>query len=806
MDTLQHSPRTSGRDPLPEGHPDGAARPSRWDGAFWRWLPAAAAVLLPVAAFLATDTAPADIAKYVFYSAWGVVLPGTLVFRSLRRRPHTLVEDLAFGAVTGLVLELAAWAVFMALGLGSAAILWPLAVVIPFAAVPGLRQHWRVRGYTRVPLGWSWAVSGTVALTTGYLYKTYLARNPILPTGDGTRQFLDIPYQMSLAGSAKHNFPPTLPQVSGEPLEYHWFSFVHEAMTSMVGHIDLPVVQLRLMIPALCALTMVVTAVVAWRLSGRAWAGPVAALLIFTIAEFNATPAWTSFGSPQTTLMVWASISMTYSQPLLLALIAVAGEGLRRRDADDPIPAFGNRAVYVLIAMFALASCAAKATSIPVALAGLALAGLVVLIRTRRIPWAVVIMGALVGAAQFFSLAAIFHFKSYGLEVAPFSNLQDRWADPENLRSSTTQLVVASLVGYAFLLNTQLRMAGMIPLMWRSRMKLGAVQWFLLGGAIAGPAAYLLLNGWNSSYFTHAGLVFGVLLSAWGYAEAFDRAKLSGRGKWALAVGSGAFVLFLTWAIVFHGGGWQHRVDKAIKDLAPGRHSFLDAFAFPGGPATGPSTGTASGLTAMIAAGLLACAVAAVCAVVWWLVSKRVTALRGRGGIIVLTGALLLGAPTLVSDLRTPVYDATVWGSLPLPAGKVDAARWVRSHSSPTDVIATNEHCWSPDDWATPGADCPNRQAFVLSGYSERSVLIEGWAFAPRVMAAGSGEFWDQELLAKNDAAFTNPTPALLGELRDKHGVRYLFVNRKIAHESPRLTELAKKVFDNGRIGIYELR
>lgn len=805
MDTLHHSPRVSGPSPLPGQRPDGAAPPGRWDGALWRWLPAATALLVTVAALVATDTALTDIAKYAFYAVWGVVLPGTLVFRSLRRRPFTLVEDLALGAVTGLVLELVAWAVFMALGIGSVALLWPLAVVIPFAAIPGLRRHWRVSGYTKVPVSWSWAVSGTVALTTGYLYKTYLARNPILPTGDGTRQFLDIPYQMSLAGNAKHNFPLTLPQVSGEPLEYHWFSFVHEAMTSMVGHIDLPVVQLRLMLPALCALTMVVTAVVAWRLSGRAWAGPVAALLIFAIGEFNGTPAWTPFGSPQTTLMVWASISMTYSQPLLLALIAVAGEGLRRRAADDPIPAFGSRAVYVLVAMFALASCAAKATSIPVALAGLALAGLVVLIQTRRIPWAIVIMGALVGATQFFSLAVIFRFKSYGLEVAPFSNLERSWADPDNVRSSTTTLVVASLVVYAFLLNTQLRMAGAIPLMWRSRMKLDAVQWFLLGGTVAGPAVYLLLNGWNSSYFTHAGLAFGVLLSAWGYAEAFDRAKLSKGGKWALGTGSVAFVLFLSWAVVFHGVAWQQRVNQAITDLGPGRGSFLKAFVFPG-PGAGPGTGTASGLTAMIAAGLLACAAAAVGAVVWWLVSKRVSALRGRGGIIVLTGALLLGTPTLVNDLRTPGYDPTVWGSLPLPAGKVNAARWVRSHSAPADVIATNEHCWSPNDWATPQADCPNRQAFVLSGYSERSVLVEGWAFAPRVMGSGSGEFWDQELLAKNDAAFTNPTPGLLAELRDEHGVRYLFVNRRIAPESPRLGELAGKVFDNGRIGIYELR
>ncbi|MET3986366.1 hypothetical protein [Streptomyces sp. PvR034] len=766
-----------------------------------RSLPALAAVAVFVAALLASDTSLGDIGRYAFYVLWGVLLPGTLVYRSLRRRPHTLVEDLAFGAVTGLALELAAWAVFMALGLQSAVTLWPLAVVIPFALVPRLRRHWRVRGYTPVPMGWSWSIAATVAATTGYLYRVYMDRNPVLPLTDQTRQFVDVSYQMSLAGNAKHNFPLTLPQVSGEPLEYHWFAFVHEAMTSMVGHIDLPVVQLRLMIPALVALTVVITAVVAWRLSGKAWAGPVAALLIFLVGEFNGGPAWTPFGSPQTTLMVWASISMTYSIPLLLALIGVVGEGLRERSADDPVPALGRTAVVTLVALFAVASCAAKATSVPVTLAGLALAGLVVLVRTRRIPWLIVVMGGAVGAAQLFSTAVIFNFKSYGLEVAPLSNIQALWADPMDLRSGLGQFVLVALVWFAFLLNTQLRLVGALPLLWRGKLKLDSVQWFLLGGTIAGPAVYLLLNGWNSSYFTHAGLAFGVLLSGWGYAEAFERAKLSARGRWALAAASALFTLALVWVFVVHGPGWEHRVTHAISTRNPGADSLLGAFAT---SATG--MGPAAALAPMVAAGLVLVLLAAVGALLWWLAARRFTSLRQRGTVVLLSAALLAGAPTLVWDLRTPKWDATVWGSFPLPAGKIEAARWLRAHSDPSDVVATNEHCWSPDDFKDPEASCTDYRTFAVSGYSERSVLVEGWAFAPRVMAAGTPEFWDQDLLKKNDAAFYVPTPALLNELRDRHGVRFLFVNRKAGAESGGLAKLADRVFDNDRIAIYKIR
>ncbi|MCC9310540.1 hypothetical protein LN042_26295 [Kitasatospora sp. RB6PN24] len=773
-------------------------------GAVWRFLPAAAALAVLLTTLSASDTPVNSIARYAGYVAWGVLLPGTLVYRSLRRTPHTLVEDLAMGAVTGLALELAAWAVFVPLHLQSVVTLWPLLVVIPFAAVPRLRRHWWVRGYHRVPLGWSWSLAATVAITSGYLYQVYLVRTPILPPDDRSRQFVDLSYQMSLAGNAKHSFPVTLPQVAGEPLQYHWFAFAHEAMTSLVGHLDLPVVQLRLMIPALCALTMVVAAVVAWRLSGRAWAGPIAGLLLFAVGEFNASHAMTPFGSPETTLMSWASVSMTYSQPLLLALVGAVGDGLRRPGTGtggNPVPALG-RGCYALAAFFAFASSAAKATSLPVTLAALALTGLLGLLTTRRIPWTVVGLGAIVAAAQLFSTAVIFAFKSYGLAVEPLSNLQGSWADPHHARTATSQLVVVALVWFAFLINTQLRVAGALPLLWRSRLKPDPTLWFLVGGTVAGPAIYLALNGWNSSYFTHAGLAFGVLLSAWGYCEAFERAALSPWARTALGAFAAAFTGLIVWGVYYHAGDWQTWVTTTVKGWHPTRSGFLRAF-LSGNP---DGNGSAAGLLPIVSAGLALCAIAAVCGVLWWALGRVVKPMRRRGGIVLLTAALLAGAPALVIDLPKPTWDMTVWSSFPLPAGKIDAARWLRDHSRPTDVIATNEHCWSPDDFQHPGSPCTDYRDFTLSAYSERSVLVEGWAFAPRVMAGTSPEFWDPALLRMNDDAVYHPTAPLLSELHDRHHVRYLFVNRRVGPEAPQLGTLTDKVYDNGRIAIYELR
>ncbi|WP_380278744.1 hypothetical protein [Kitasatospora purpeofusca] len=756
------------------------------------FLPAVAAYALLVALLAAADTSFGDIARYTGYVLWGVLLPGTLVFRALRRRPHTLLEDLALGAVVGLALELLAWAVLVGLGLQSVAVAWPLAVVVPFLAVPGLRRHWFPRGHRRMPAGWSWSVAGTVGLTSGYLYAVFLSRNPVLPDTETTRQYIDLPYLLSLAGNAKHHMPPTFPQAAGEPLHYHWFTFVHMAMGDLVGHLDLPVIQMRLMVPALAALAMVVTAVVAHRLTGRPWAGPVAALLIFAVGEFGAgypndSPSWT-FGAPAVPLMMWASLSLTYSQPLLMALVGVVGDALRGRGegetgGDGGVPALG-RGAFVLTALFALASSAAKASSLPVTLAALAFAGLMVLIGTRRVPWTVVWLGAIVAGAQLFATAVLFRFESYGLEAVPFGNIAKYWADPQQSRTAATQSVVVAATLVAFLLNHQLRMAGMIPLLRRRRLGLEPAQWFLLGGAVAGPAAYLVVNGFNSSYFTLAGLSFGVLLSAWGCTEVFERAALPARGRAALAVGTLAFVLLLTYGIHHHADDWAAFALTAVGD--------------PGGAAS------YAALVPSLAAAAALAGVAGVCGLLWWAAGRVLPALRRRGGLVLLTGALAAGAPALLLDVRQA--GELPWdGAWPLPASQVQAARWVRAHSAPGDVLATNTHCRSDTDYAHPGAQCTNALSFYLSAYSERSVLVEGWAYSPRLMSEKSGSFWDQQLLALNDDAVYRPTADVLGRLRDGHGVRYVVVNRRTGPESPALKTLSTQVFDNGRMAVYEL-
>src|SRR4051794_22880390 len=77
-----------------------------------RWLPFAVALCASAGILVAAGTPVVDLVRYAAYATLAVALPGTLVYRSLRRTPHTLVEDVALGLAVGLGLEVGAWALF----------------------------------------------------------------------------------------------------------------------------------------------------------------------------------------------------------------------------------------------------------------------------------------------------------------------------------------------------------------------------------------------------------------------------------------------------------------------------------------------------------------------------------------------------------------------------------------------------------------------------------------------------------------------------------------------------------------------
>ncbi|MFB9468956.1 hypothetical protein ACFFR3_05530 [Nonomuraea salmonea] len=172
-----------------------------------------------------------------------------------------------------------------------------------------------------------------------------------------------------------------------------------------------------------------------------------------------------------------------------------------------------------------------------------------------------------------------------------------------------------------------------------------------------------------------------------------------------------------------------------------------------------------------------------------------------RRGHVLAVVALLTGyaLPTSVRVIAAHVTPEERRHRL-IPKGALAAGRWLRDHSSPGDVVATDLHCHHPR-WKV----CDSRH-FYVSAFTERRVLVEGWAYAESTLArAGTRSYLeipyaDQARLAANDAAFTTPTAQNVQRLATDYGVRWLYTGIR-----PELDAYARLRFRNATTSVYEL-
>jgi hypothetical protein len=711
------------------------------------WLPLATVLLAVAGVLIAVGTSPWDILRYGLYAAWGILLPGTLVYRAVRKTPHSVVDDLAFGTATGVILELAAYALFSGLGLRPLLGLWPLLVVIPWVAVPALRRHWRPRYVTRTPLAWSWTVAAIAVFVLGYLTFAYLVPNIPVPTGGDRLYFHDQLYLLSLVGEAKHHFPLETPQVGGQALGYHWFAFAHMATSSLVTGVDTPVVFFRLAVPAMALLATLLLAVVGWRISGRPWVGALASALMFAVGELVAGTAAQGPLAGAMTFAVWNSQSLPYSWLIAFPLVAFAIDRLSGGLPDAPL----GRGAWWLFGLFALAAPGAKASVLPVLGAGLGLAGVVGLLRRQPSwrPWALL---GLVGLGQLFGLAVLYQFDSQGVVIRPFMTF-GLMGVPQ-----TFGWLALAVVAYVVYMLT--RMAGAFLGRW------GTTEWFLLGAVVAGAGGALLLAhpSLSQNNFMRSAFVFAALLSALGAVPWISRQGLPPRtlvivtaGVLGLAAAGGA-VLFKV------GGG------------------------------SGP-------LTPILRAGLLTFGVA----LLVWLVGRVRPRLRPVTSVAALLFVLLAGMPSIPLDAyKYP--NAGYWYHTTVGLAQANATRWLRDNSDPAELVATNVHCvlpapkecWHLNFYVSAFSE---RRLLVESWAYEQhtdEVSSATGAFPPTV------DFQDPTTLAMNDAAITAPSPEAIAYIRTR-GVRWLYVDRAYGRESPQLGQYATVRYDNERIAIYRL-
>ena len=697
-------------------------------------------------------------AIFAGYLVLGIALPGTLVWRALYRGDTFFAADVAAGTALGYVGEVLIYIPARAIGLPLLVLAWPVGVIVAFLAVPALRRHWRQRSTQRPPALWSWSLAASVAaviLWSCKFFRLYGLSWPYYSSPD-----TDSTFHLALIGEAKHHMPMATPWISGEPLFYHWFVYADLAATSWVTGIEPQVLLLRLSMLPMLAAFVVLVAVLARRLFGHWWTGIAAVVLtLFVLAPnpygWPLTDFYTGLGFSNIDdgsvlrMTVWTGPTQTFGAllfaPLVLVLIdLLAGPRDKRR--------------WLLFTVLAAGVMGAKATFLPVLVAGLLAVVGVHLVRRRRPHRAALIATGIVAVGLVFAQLVLFGARNQGLRLQPLEDVATSGMTSTGyfLGGGRSALVVVALIAIGCWLVVWAGISGLI----RATPSTSDGVWLLLGIGVAGIGATMLFgqSGSSQRFFFESARPY-LSLAAVGGLAAVVRPRFGARV--ALALGAAAVV----------GAGSVHIIRR------------LD------GPRQ-PTIWNSHGLNHLTFALLWPYAALAVVAlgavVVLGVARRRVSMVRGLSHALIVALLAGFGLATTYSNFRHVADDAVAdgWRHAPpvnpiVSEGTLEAGRWLRDHSDPNDLVATNVHCLPAED-----THCLNLH-FAVSAYSERRMLVEGWGFSATAhqraadlnMLAIWVPYWRPDVLADNDRAFATPSASAMDRLRDKYGVRWLFVD-----------------------------
>ncbi|MFC4010688.1 hypothetical protein ACFOY2_25900 [Nonomuraea purpurea] len=664
------------------------------------WAPAVVVCAGAVAAFLWCGVSARDLGVFCAYLGLGVALPGTLLWRALAGGGRSIAEDVAAGLAFGYAVEVLAYLPARAVGAPLLVLVPSAGVVCAFVCVPRLRRHWRGAPVKeRLPAWCAWALAGVVAYLI--VWSTlFLYRVPV------ESAYVDMPYHLALVGEVKHHLPPALPTVVGERLSYHWFVYAEMAATSWVTGVEPATLVYRLSTLPMTAAMVVLVALLGRRLGGRWGAG--AAAVGVTYFLFGPALQENVVFSTRSMFTAWASPTQTFGALLFAPVVLLLAE--RRR-------------AWAATGVLLLALTGAKATFLPLLLAGLAVVAAVRGTVERRVRAEWVVPAGMALVCLLVAQVVLFGRGAQGTAVEPLALLR--------------KLPVADdavpLLAVVYLFCLACVWGGVAGL---GRRALEPPMLLVLGiGAAGVGAAFVLGHPADSQLY--------FLESARPY----------------LSIAAVCGVSALPWPVVLMGAAAALAASFVV---VPG-----DALA-----------------------GL----------VLPYLVLGVGAALVWRRGIVLVV-ALLAGyaVPTSVREVAGHVLPIEEGPGPLIPAGALEAGRWLRDHSAPGDVVATDLHCRPVAGYA-----CDSRH-FWVSAFSERRVLVEGWAYAESTLSRAVGSylqvpFANQARLKANDALFARPSAGKARRLARRHGVRWLFTGI-----NPELGKVARLRFQNATTSVYEL-
>jgi hypothetical protein len=712
-------------------------------------------ILIVVAGLLGLDVAygvdPGDALLYLGYELLFVFVPGLLVYRALSASHGSGLRQLAVGWALGYVLEVLAFMITAATGNRTLFLLYPFVVGGAAYAVstrfrsPELAPQLEPRLTPR--LRWLLAVVCLAAM--GYFAVAYFPTTP-LPGTKAVSYYPDHSWMISIAADAKHHWPIQDPNVSGEPLPYHYFVNVHLAAASQVTGIILPVVYFRLFVLPLAVVLTLQLAVAGRSFAGSIAVGLLAASLVFFVGELQMDLRQNVVHAPFTGFFfgsLLVSPIFLFGLVFLVPLITLLGEQFATRHASL------QRGNWLLIALFMVGASDAKIVILPVVLFALLLYAVWSLLTERQVPsavWVAAAAASLVAGVVYvlqyrghssgtrFDLRAGFN---YVVKMPAVSSIKHVLAGA--LPSFPGRSVVLSTGAVAFGLAGLLG-AQFIGLLWiirrygyrwdRGSAWLGSlVLTGLVGFAvISDPSA-------GSLYVLYYGVFAGCILSAWGLWIGWTSRPQLARG--------GANRVAITWL------AWLVLIFALL--AIP-----LRVHVFSGSNAEGDTYALWYG-GLLLTLGLL------------YVVARRAAGGRRWAAVAAVCAAVLvvglLDSPAIY--LRRGLTNA----SAPLSPGRgltpplYEALSWVRDHTPTSSVIAVNTR--SPI-------------AFDYAAFSERRVFLGGWAYSQRSREAGYVKVAAGVLnpfagrLALNEAAFASGNAAALGEMVRRHNVRYLVIDQ----------------------------
>lgn len=724
-----------------------------------------------LALLLATGVPPGDVLRYAAYLPAAVLLPGTLLHRALRGSSGCLVEDLGLGGATGLVLLAAGWAVTSVTGLQAWLPVWPLLIVAPFLAVPGLRRHWRIADPRPAPAYWSWALAGAVTLAV--LAPAPAWRGTPLPPAGGS-WYQDLYYHLALVRELMRSMPFQVPQVAGDALRYHYLSDADMATAALITRIDPATVLLRLWLPPIIVLTALVTAALARQVTGRWQAGALGGVL--AVAGLPLV-----LGAPIVALggnaISYPSPSASYQLPLTGLLLVIAVDVLRGA-------AIGR--AWALVFPLALACAGAKSSGLPPIVAGLAAGAIAVAVRRReRLRPALVLLGLvlvamLVGYRLFAGggagtlavrpLAILYSLLPYRQTLGAYDP-NDGGPPPGVAHASAGGLAFVAALLVWWLVMQVGRLAG-LGLLAGGRARRDPAVWLLAGVTVAGAGGMWLF--WHPSasqvYFWLGVLPVAGVLSVWLLA---DRAP--GRRTVLVGLAAGA-----VWALLVPRLGGM------------------------------PARTVVSWSLALLVPVLLTAAVAVVAAVI--LVARRGPAARRALPAALL--AAVLGASVggyahnAAAAVRRTVRAPAAAESPTVSRDEMAAARWLDRHAGADDIIATNVHCLP-----SGRPDRCDARAFWVAALTGRRTLVGGWGYSDQALAAdgvGGKRYYLQPApyparFVLNERVFAEGDPADVNALHGRYRVRWLFADGRVGPVSARLAGTAVPRHAAGPVTIYEL-